>query len=182
MGSSCTALVLVFSPIDPSISGLALIYVLQMANMFQWLVRLSIETENQFTSVERLTHYKRNLPTEGDGFVPGLILLLLLLLSARDRVLCVFCAPFIGEFDIDELIVLLSETSPQKDWPSNGVVEFDLVSVSYGPSLSPVLRDLSFKSYPAEKIGIVGRTGAVFFPWTTFSSLDQLFLRANRPW
>jgi DNA-binding transcriptional MocR family regulator len=71
---SSTALVLVLYPIDPSIAGLALIYSLSMSTMFQWLIRQAIETENQFTSVERLIHYKHNLPMEAAVHIPGAFL------------------------------------------------------------------------------------------------------------
>jgi ABC-type multidrug transport system fused ATPase/permease subunit len=49
---------------------------------------------------------------------------------------------------------------PFDNWPSNGEIEFDNVSFSYDPSLPKVLKNLTFKTNPREKIGIVGRTGA----------------------
>lgn len=68
---TATATVLVLAPVPPSIAGIALVYSFQMATLFQWLVRVSIETENQFTSVERLLHYSRKLPREGDFYIDG---------------------------------------------------------------------------------------------------------------
>lgn len=47
-----------------------------------------------------------------------------------------------------------------KDWPSNGCIEFRNVFYRYFAAGEPVLRGLSFKINPREKIGIVGRTGA----------------------
>jgi energy-coupling factor transporter ATP-binding protein EcfA2 len=41
------------------------------------------------------------------------------------------------------------------------VIEFEDVTVAYKSKAEPVLSSLSFKTNPAEKIGIVGRTGAV---------------------
>ena len=61
-----------FSKVPPSIAGLSLIYAMQMATMFQWLVRVTIETENHYTSVERLMHYEKNLPYEGDYIIKGM--------------------------------------------------------------------------------------------------------------
>ncbi|KAK0368022.1 ABC transporter [Colletotrichum tamarilloi] len=49
---------------------------------------------------------------------------------------------------------------PPKNWPSQGSVEFINYSTRYRADLDPVLRGLSFKINPKEKVGIVGRTGA----------------------
>ncbi|XP_043269152.1 ATP-binding cassette sub-family C member 10 [Venturia canescens] len=50
--------------------------------------------------------------------------------------------------------------NPPYGWPSQGVVEFRDVILKYRDGLTPSLRRLSFLTRPAEKIGIVGRTGA----------------------
>ena len=44
-------------------------------------------------------------------------------------------------------------------WPSNGVIEYEDFSTGYETG-QPVLRDLSFRVAPNQRIGIVGRTGA----------------------
>mmetsp|Transcript_31687 Transcript_31687/g.48508 ORF Transcript_31687/g.48508 Transcript_31687/m.48508 type:complete len:173 (-) Transcript_31687:370-888(-) len=46
------------------------------------------------------------------------------------------------------------------DWPEQGRVSFDNVSLRYRPNTDVVLHDLSFSVGRGEKIGIVGRTGA----------------------
>lgn len=48
----------------------------------------------------------------------------------------------------------------EKSWPNEGVVEFRNASMAYRPELPLVLKNLSFKTKPSEKIGICGRTGA----------------------
>ena len=53
------------------------------------------------------------------------------------------------------------DNRPPSEWPSQGKIDFENVTVSYNEKLAPVLSDLSFSTKPAEKIGIVGRTGAV---------------------
>jgi len=54
-----------------------------------------------------------------------------------------------------------ADNRPDADWPSKGVIEYDKVSVRYSETLPPVLNKLSFRTKSAEKVGIVGRTGAV---------------------
>ncbi|XP_012285682.1 multidrug resistance-associated protein 7 [Orussus abietinus] len=50
--------------------------------------------------------------------------------------------------------------SPPYAWPGQGVVEFKDVVLKYRDYLAPSLKGISFATRPAEKIGIVGRTGA----------------------
>ena len=49
---------------------------------------------------------------------------------------------------------------PPKDWPQNGAIIFEDVSMQYHKDDPPVLKNLNFKVKPKEKVGIVGRTGA----------------------
>lgn len=49
---------------------------------------------------------------------------------------------------------------PPQNWPAQGSVEFIGYTTRYREDLDPVLRDLTFKIQPYEKVGIVGRTGA----------------------
>jgi ABC-type multidrug transport system fused ATPase/permease subunit len=52
------------------------------------------------------------------------------------------------------------ETQPAANWPSQGSVEFINYTTRYRGDLDPVLRNVTFKINPGEKVGIVGRTGA----------------------
>ncbi|KAL5499194.1 hypothetical protein ACEPAH_1712 [Sanghuangporus vaninii] len=52
------------------------------------------------------------------------------------------------------------EPRPPASWPSKGSVECKGLTIRYAPDLPDVLRDLSFKVNPGEKVGIVGRTGS----------------------
>ncbi|KAF9891211.1 hypothetical protein FE257_004775 [Aspergillus nanangensis] len=61
------------------------------------------------------------------------------------------------EQEADAVIV---DSRPPADWPSGGAVEFANYTTRYRPDLDPVLRNVSFKVQPGEKVGIVGRTGA----------------------
>ncbi|KAL0943633.1 ATP-dependent bile acid permease [Colletotrichum truncatum] len=55
---------------------------------------------------------------------------------------------------------IVEKNRPPQNWPSQGSVEFINYSTRYRQDLEPVLRNLSFKINPKEKVGIVGRTGA----------------------
>jgi ABC-type multidrug transport system fused ATPase/permease subunit len=55
---------------------------------------------------------------------------------------------------------VIEKTRPAANWPSEGSVEFINYTTRYRPDLEPVLRNVSFKINPLEKVGIVGRTGA----------------------
>ncbi|XP_066599672.1 ATP-binding cassette sub-family C member 10 isoform X2 [Prorops nasuta] len=50
--------------------------------------------------------------------------------------------------------------NPPYAWPSQGVIEFKDVELKYRDHLLPSLKGISFITRPAEKIGVVGRTGA----------------------
>lgn len=52
--------------------------------------------------------------------------------------------------------------SPPKEWPSQGAISLDDVSLAYVQGETPVLKNLTFDIKPCEKIGIVGRTGGLF--------------------
>uniref|UniRef100_A0A915PNG2 ABC-type glutathione-S-conjugate transporter n=1 Tax=Setaria digitata TaxID=48799 RepID=A0A915PNG2_9BILA len=54
----------------------------------------------------------------------------------------------------------IDQFKPKKDWPSKGQITFRDYSTRYHPKLDLVLRQLNACISPAEKIGIVGRTGA----------------------
>jgi ABC-type multidrug transport system fused ATPase/permease subunit len=55
---------------------------------------------------------------------------------------------------------VIEKTRPAANWPSQGSVQFINYTTRYRPDLEPVLRSVSFKIKPLEKVGIVGRTGA----------------------
>lgn len=65
-----------------------------------------------------------------------------------------------------EYCEITAETQPivprevGKNWPTEGKLEFKNVIYRYYDEAEPVLKNLSFKVNPNEKIGIVGRTGA----------------------
>lgn len=54
----------------------------------------------------------------------------------------------------------MEKNRPAENWPAEGSVEFIDYTTRYRAELEPVLRNISFKIEPRQKVGIVGRTGA----------------------
>jgi ABC-type multidrug transport system fused ATPase/permease subunit len=50
--------------------------------------------------------------------------------------------------------------TPPKEWPQEGIIKFEDLSLSYAEKSDPVLKQLNFSISSNEKIGVVGRTGA----------------------
>jgi len=67
-----TSLFVTFMPSDvipPAYAALALSYAMNMTGLFQYTMRLAIETEARFTSVERIQKYIDNLESEAPGVI-----------------------------------------------------------------------------------------------------------------
>ena len=47
-----------------------------------------------------------------------------------------------------------------EDWPTEGAIEVQDISVRYSPESDFVVKNLSFSAETQNKIGIIGRTGA----------------------
>ena len=57
--------------VSPSKTGLALAYIIGIQQTFGFLVRHSVELENDMNSVERILHYSNNLEQEPPHEIPG---------------------------------------------------------------------------------------------------------------
>ncbi|KAJ1948426.1 hypothetical protein EC988_005180, partial [Linderina pennispora] len=55
---------------------------------------------------------------------------------------------------------VIEDCRPLETWPEQGAVEFRNYSTRYREGLDLVLKNLSFRVVPNQKVGIVGRTGA----------------------
>ncbi|KAF8518400.1 multidrug resistance-associated ABC transporter [Hysterangium stoloniferum] len=51
------------------------------------------------------------------------------------------------------------EPRPAANWPSQGEIVVEDLSIRYAPELPNVLHNLTFSLYPGERVGILGRTG-----------------------
>lgn len=64
------------------------------------------------------------------------------------------------ELETEAATTLPTDPNPDEPWPTMGAVSFTNVEMKYRPDLPLVLKGLTFEIKPAEKIGIIGRTGA----------------------
>jgi ABC-type multidrug transport system fused ATPase/permease subunit len=63
--------------------------------------------------------------------------------------------------DVDqEAALIVDDNRPAANWPNKGGVEFIGYSTRYRSDFDPVLKNITFKILPGEKVGVVGRTGA----------------------
>lgn len=59
-----------------------------------------------------------------------------------------------------EAKAIIPDSRPPANWPSHGAIQFINYATRYRLDLEPVLRNVTFKIQPGERVGIVGRTGA----------------------
>jgi ABC-type multidrug transport system fused ATPase/permease subunit len=59
-----------------------------------------------------------------------------------------------------EAALIIPDSRPPSNWPTKGSVEFIRYSTRYRKDFDLVLKSLTFKILPGEKVGVVGRTGA----------------------
>lgn len=125
--------------------GLAITQVMAMTGMVQWGMRQSAEVTNQLMSVERVLEYTDLSPE------PNL----------RDKGMLTKKKQKKAALEIEEKI---AETP--KDWPSHGCVEFKGVYMRYAEEEPPVLKGLTLRIKPTEKVG------DVFFSFLIFILLS----------
>ena len=111
--------------------GLSLLYIMQLADAFQWCVRQSAEVENQLTSCERIVEYG-DLPMEVNE------------VCERDDVMPAALLPNGGA----------------TGWPIDGSLDVSGLSLWYSNNAKPALNGVNFNISTGEKVGVVGRTGA----------------------
>ncbi|GJJ75953.1 hypothetical protein EMPS_08311 [Entomortierella parvispora] len=118
--------------INPAAAGLVLSYLARISGDLNWGVQRLSMLENNMNSAERLAHYIDNLQQE----------------RAAER----------PEGRPPTTTTVAGEANAS--WPNAGVIEFRKVTMRYRPELPPVLRNVSFGVHAAQKLAVVGRTGA----------------------
>ena len=135
--------------LSPGLTAAALTYIMQLAGLFQYVVRLSAELVNFMTSAERLVEFKATKPENDAGELAALG-------PAQGRVLepppwspGPWSRP--GAADGD---------APPAAGTGAEVIGFEGVSFRWRAELPLVLRQVTFAVRRGEKCGVVGRTGA----------------------
>ncbi|XP_063864017.1 ATP-binding cassette sub-family C member 3-like isoform X2 [Scylla paramamosain] len=101
------------------------------------------------------------------GLTVSYALSITMLLNWLVRVVSDLEASIVSVEKIDEYMQLPQEAAwrvdrntPPSAWPDQGTIKFQNYETRYRPGLSLVLQDITCSIRPAEKVGIVGRTGA----------------------
>ncbi|KAJ2943309.1 hypothetical protein O0L34_g12115 [Tuta absoluta] len=127
--------------------GLAITQVIGLVGMCQYGMRQTAEVENQMTSVERILEYT-NLPPEHPVEPDEKAL------KAKHPALDMDKWPSKGEIIFEE-VYLEYEKPPKKDQPTPTMAEaMKIEEPNYA------IRGVNFTVNPAEKVAVVGRTGA----------------------
>jgi ABC-type multidrug transport system fused ATPase/permease subunit len=153
--------------IPAGIVGLALSYALMVTQSLQFLVRQSVEAENNINSVERSKFYTEQIDQEAPAHVPDVDDKIdSMNPNGADR------RDANGFLDADMLLdqppshssnaaaVVSSSFAPSPSWPFHGAISIRHLAFRYRPHLPLVIHDLSVNIRGGERVGIVGRTGA----------------------
>ena len=127
--------------INPNLLGIGLVYSLQLTALLQWTVRMTIDAENNSTSVERLLAFV-NITPETSVILPT---------SNKDG--SEYADPIEKDMEIEMIhkpsgykAVQANEDEPEtsqsatlKNWPSKGAVRFENLKLRYRPELDLVV-------------------------------------------
>lgn len=130
--------------------GIAMVYALQLTGLLQWTVRVTIETETNMTSVERLLTFADIQPEANNPTIETYQNFEAFLKSTISRELL---KPQLLQH-VDELV------SKESVWPYFGCIQISNLSMRYRPGLDLVLKDVSINIAGGAKVGICGRTGS----------------------
>jgi len=130
VGTFLCIFVAYYTDLDAGLFGLALLMLQEIAQLGNYLIRISLVVDINMQSVTRITNYY-NLEPE-----------------------------LTTDFRNSSSFKSKSLFSENRNWPHSGEIKFNNVYMKYSPELEFVLKGLSFHIQKGSKIGIVGRTGA----------------------
>jgi len=174
--------------LNSGLIGLTLSYALSVTSKLNWTVRNSIDVETQLSSVERVEEYSSLEPEGGCNpsqlhdpvYVEALQMRPSILASRLTTKVPESAKPpppppalarLLNYVDSSGLPLIASSDQPAV-WPSRGLVTIKSVYMRYRPGEPLVVRGITVKIAPGEKVAVVGRTGA------GKSSLIQMLFRA----
>lgn len=121
--------------LNAGLVGLAVGYTLTITSKLNWFVRQSIELEQRMSSIERFQEYIRT-PSEEE---------------TTDAIN--------ADNNLQKVMVLAGKDLPA-DWPADGAIKFNDISMRYRAGTPLVIKHLDFSVKPGERVGLVGRSGA----------------------
>ena len=136
--------------LSPGLVGLLLGYGVSMTGYLNRMIRQSLDTEQDFSSVERVLEYTHLTAEDENTRVPAL-------LQTRADLDSVSTAAA-SRASRDNVAALTILQPPQ--WPSEGAIVFENVSARYREGLALVVHNLNAAIPARAKIGVCGRTGA----------------------
>ncbi|XP_033760188.1 LOW QUALITY PROTEIN: multidrug resistance-associated protein 5-like [Pecten maximus] len=69
IGITGLLVILTYESMTPALAGMAMAFAIQLTGLFQFTIRLAIETEARFVSVERLQHYSKEEASEAPAII-----------------------------------------------------------------------------------------------------------------
>ncbi|KAK7195831.1 pentamidine resistance protein 1 [Novymonas esmeraldas] len=130
--------------------SLSLTMSMTLTETLNWLVRQVAMVEAEMNCVERILHYIREVEHED---IPEMKVLVERVFEYRRELFC-------AANSTDLVVKRMSPTGPVTHAVQAGSLVFDGVQMRYREGLPLVLRDVSFRIAPREKVGVVGRTGS----------------------
>eukprot|EP01006_Ploeotia_vitrea_P051168 TRINITY_DN67532_c5_g1_i1.p1 TRINITY_DN67532_c5_g1~~TRINITY_DN67532_c5_g1_i1.p1 ORF type:complete len:1552 (+),score=907.50 TRINITY_DN67532_c5_g1_i1:416-4657(+) len=156
------------------LAGVSLIYAMAVTGLLGWTVRAFAQLENSFNSVERVLFYSENIDQERDRFRPendGPMDLKGVVPSMVTPEVVAKQEAFARGEGLDD-----DKIKAMQHWPAEGEVNVQHLDMRYREDLELVIKDVSLRIRPGEKIGVVGRTGA------GKSTFMAAFLRLVEAW
>ena len=132
-----------------SIAGLSLTYAFSITGLLNWSVRSFAQLEAGMNSVERVLFYTEDIPQEGARTADELEK------NTRRG----------ADPSVEPSAIAVTASSGKvihlaPEWPVNGAISLNNLTMRYRPGTPIVLKGLSVSILGGERVGVVGRTGS----------------------